>query len=456
MSTFQAGDKQEQKSTRRQLCRRDVLRLALSAAGGGLLAACGATSGGATSGGATSGAATDNASAPAAADGSVITITQWYHEYGEAGTQQAAQRYAEEYSQVNPKVKVNMVWVPGDYEFAKLPAALLTPEGPDVFEGHPTLAMVRAGQIAPLDDLFTEEVKQDFHPNNLAANTIEGKIYAVKMIDDMGLLYYRTSLLEQAGVQPPTTMDEVIAAAQQLSSARVKGLFVGNDGGVDALHQIGPWSAGSEFLTDNTISFDNERTVEAYRKVKELNDTGALLIGSPTDWWDPSALTQGLAAMQWTGLWAMPGIKAAIGDDFGVMAWPALDANGTPATFWGGWSQMVNAKSKYVEEAKAFVRWLWIENTKNQQDWSLAYGFHVPPRLSAAASAEPLKSGPAAQAVEYLGSYGKVNSPLWTSAMTTTVKNALGNIVKNGADAQGEVTLAAQQCQAELDALLQG
>jgi multiple sugar transport system substrate-binding protein len=430
-----------------RISRRGFLRLAAFAAGGAVLAACGGGGGGTgTAGGATS--------APGQASGDAITITQWYHEYGEAGTQQAAKRYADEYSTVNPKVKVNMVWVPGDYSGAKLPAALLTPEGPDVFEGQPTLAMVRAGQVASLDDLFTTDVKKDFHPNNLAANTIEGKIYAVKMIDDMGMIYYRKSLLDAAGVKPPTTMDEVIDASKKLTSGKIKGLFVCNDGGIDSLHQITPWSAGSDFLVDNKIVFENDKTVAAFQKVKELNDSQSLLIGSPTDWWDPSALTQGLSAMQWVGLWAMPGIKKALGDDFGVLPWPALNASGTPATFWGGWSEMVNAKGKHVEESKAFVKWLWIESTKNQQDWSLSYGFHVPPRLSAAASAEPLKSGPAAQAVEYLSKYGKVNSPLWTSAMDTAVKNALANVVKNGADPKAEVAAAAKKCQEELDKLL--
>ncbi|MDQ3466998.1 MAG: extracellular solute-binding protein, partial [Chloroflexota bacterium] len=346
-------------------------------------------------------------------------ISQWYHQYGEAGTQDAAMRYAQEYTTVNPNVEVEMVWVPGDYEATALPAALLTDEGPDVFEGHVTVAMVDAGQLVPLTDLYTPEVQADFHPNDVNAATVNGEIYSVKMVNDTGLLYYRTSMLEEAGVQPPTTMDEVIAAAKALDSGRVKGLFLGNDGGITALLEIAPWSAGSDFLVNNEIVFNNERTALAYEKVRELNESGALLVGAPTDWWDPSALTQGLAAMQWTGLWAMPGIREGIGEDFGIMPWPAFDAQGTPATFWGGWAEMVNAKSKNIDIAKEFVRWLWIENTANQQDWNLSYGFHVPPRQSAAASAEPLQSPPPADAVKFFYDHGRILPPEWTPAMDT-------------------------------------
>jgi multiple sugar transport system substrate-binding protein len=385
-----------------------------------------------------------------------VKLSQWYHEYGEAGTQQAAERYAKDYTTVNPNVEVEMVWQPGDYAGQVLPAALLTDEGPDVYEGFPNVAMVKAGQVAPLDDIFTDEVKADFQPNDLNVNTIDGKIYAVKMIDDTGLLYYRKSILQDKGVNPPTTMDELIAAVKALDTGRVKGLFVGNDGGISALLNIAPWSAGSDFLVDNQIVFNNDRTALAYQKVKELNDTGGLLIGSPTDWWDPSAFTQGLAAMQWTGLWAMPGVKAGIGDDFEVLPWPALDAQGKPATFWGGWSEMVNAKSKHIDEAKAFVKWLWIENTANQQDWSLSYGFHVPPRLSAAASAEPLKTGPAAEAVQNLYADGHILPPQWTGAMGNYLTDAVSNIVKSGADPASTVADAATKCDAELKQVLGG
>ena len=39
------------------------------------------------------------------------TINQWYHQYGEAGTQQAVERYAKEY----PDATVKVQWTPGDY-----------------------------------------------------------------------------------------------------------------------------------------------------------------------------------------------------------------------------------------------------------------------------------------------------------------------------------------------------
>lgn len=385
--------------------------------------------------------------------GARVTLTQWYHQYGEAGTQEAVLRYAREYTKLHPDVAIQVVWVPGDYG-TKLSTALLTPNGPDIFESTLTAAMVGAEQVAPLDDLFTPEAREDFSERDIATNSYNGKIYAVKMLDDMGLLYYRKSALASAGVEPPTTMDALIAASKKLSSGNQKGLFIGNDGGVSSLLNILPWSAGSDFLVDNKIVFNNPRTVAAYEKLKELNDAGGLLIGAPNDWWDPSALNQKQVAMQWTGLWAYPAIYKALGEDVGAMAWPAFDAKGVPVTFSGGWSQMINAQSPHIEDAKKFVQWLWIENTKNQQDWCLSYGFHVPPRGSIAQSAMQLRRGVPEKAVKILETSGRFLPPIWNGAMGSALTDAVSNIVKSGRSAATELETAAKKCERELERAL--
>lgn len=390
---------------------------------------------------------------PAATSGARVTLTQWYHQYGEKGTQEAVLRYAQAYTKSHPDIDVQVVWVPGDYG-TKLNTALLTAGGPDVFEKQLTVPMVTAGQVVALDDLFPPQIRQDFLAKDLAANSVGGKIYGVKMVGDTGVLYYRKSLLRAANMAAPRTMDELIAVAKKLSTGGRKGLFVGNDGGVGALLNVAPWSAGSDFLVDDRVVFDTPRTALAYEKLRELNDSGALLIGAPTDWWDPSAFTQGLCAMQWGGLWAFPAIRAALGDDVGGMAWPALDEKGSPVTFAGGWSQMINSQSPHIEEAKKFVRWLWIENAKIQQDWNLAYGFHVPPRLSVARRAAPLDSPVPAAAVKNLEQHGRFLPPAWSSSMGTALGDAAANIVKQGRPAAAEVAVAAKKCERELQRLL--
>ncbi|HEX2914073.1 MAG TPA: sugar ABC transporter substrate-binding protein [Chloroflexia bacterium] len=443
--------------------RRFVRSTAMLVGGAAMLAACGdntaTTSPATTAAASTTAAGATTAAAPttaaaAASSGGQITLTHWYHQYGEEGTQQAALKYAADYTKANPNVTVKVEWIAGDYD-SKLSAALLTPEGPDVFESHLTNSMVQAGQVTPLDDLLTDDLKKDFTKIDLNRNSVDGKLYAIQMIDDPQLLYYRKSMLDKAGIKPPTTLDELIAASKALNSSKVKGLFIGNDGGIGVLAGNLVYAAGSKYLDENNKpAFNNDAVAQAWLKGKDLINSNTVLIGAPTDWWDPSAFNQNLAAMTWNGLWAMPGIKKALGDDFGVFALPAAGPSGKPVIYSGGWAEMVNAKSKHIAEAKAYVKWLWLQNVQAQTDWSLSYGFHIPPRISTANAATALKSGPAADVVDLVGKYGYGDLTIWNSAMGTALSDAFTNVVKNNADPKTELANAEKKVQAELDKIL--
>lgn len=386
--------------------------------------------------------------------GAKVTLDQWYHQYGEKGVHEAVVRYASKFHKAHSKIGIEVGWQPGDYE-GKLNTALLK-RGPDVFEGHATVDRVQAGQIAPLDDLLTDELRKDFNPRVLERETVDGQLYAIPMVVDVGMIYYRKSMLAKAGVEPPETLDDLIAAAKKLTSGNTKGLFIGNDGGIGAMLQILPWSSGAAMLTDRAVAFDNEKTAAAYEKLVELNKSDSLLLGYTTNWYEGSAFIQGLCAMQWCGLWSMPIIQKELGDDFGVVSWPRMSQfdTGTPATFIGGWSELVNGKTKNMQQAKELVSWLWLEQEDIQTDFNLGYGFHVPPRTSSAQAAKPLQSGPAALAVEALDKYGQSTTPYWSGTMNTYLTNAVSNIVKKGANIESELGKAAEKCDSALQKML--
>ena len=79
--------------------------------------------------GGNTGRGSSSASSSAGGGKGSVTLQQWYHQYGEAGTQQAVEKYAAAYPDANVKVQ----WKPGDYD-QKAASALLTDAGPDVFE----------------------------------------------------------------------------------------------------------------------------------------------------------------------------------------------------------------------------------------------------------------------------------------------------------------------------------
>jgi len=417
------------------LGRRSVLRgVAGIAAAGAFTAACGSNTGRGSSG-----------------DGSTPALHQWYHQYGEAGVEQAVKRYAKAYT----KADVEVTWVPGDYD-TKLATALLGSNGPDVFEqAVAKVDQVKAGQLVDLSDQIAG-AKDDFVTATLDSQTVDGKIYGIPQSIDMQLMFYRKSLLSAAGVTPPSTIDELVDAAKKLTTKKVKGLFLGNDGGASVLGATPLWSVGLSFLSDDQrkVGFDDPAAATVLGKLRTLYTSGSLLLGAPADWSDPSAFTQGLTAMQWSGLWAIPTVQQALGSDFGVIAWPKGSASGALSVPIGAFASTVSAKSPHVSAAKDFAKWLWVDQTADQLDFDQSYGFHIPARKSLAAKATKLKTGAAADAVKLVQDYGKVQStPGWTAKMGTAFSDAMNNIIRKGTNPESALRGAISTVNAELATL---
>ncbi len=231
----------------------------------------------------------------------------------------------------------------------------------------------------------------------------------------------------------------------------MKGLFLGNDGGASALAGTPLHAAGLSLVTpDGRVGFDEPTAARTLGKLHRLFTDRSLLLGAPTDWANPAAFTQGLTAMQWCGLWAMPEIKKAFGDDFGVLPFPPDGPAGRPAVPVGAWTAAVSARSEHRDAAKAFVKWLWIERTDFQRDFALSYGFHIPARTSLAATADKLKQGPAADVVRFTREHGFAQPLLWTTASQTTYLDALNRIIREGAGPAAQLRTAVRKAESEL------
>ncbi|GCD37761.1 sugar ABC transporter substrate-binding protein [Streptomyces chrestomyceticus JCM 4735] len=414
----------------RDIGRRRLLGVAGGAALTAVLAACGSNTG-------------------RNGKGSGPELSQWYHQYGEPGTEQAVKRYAAAYG----KARVTVQWRPGDYD-RQTAAALLTDSGPDVFEVNgPKLDQIKGGQVV---DLTAEiaSARDDFNQAVLAPKIWQDKVWAVPQTIDTQLLFYRKSLLKAAGVEPPRSVDELVEAAKALTARhrkdKVKGLFLGNDGGAAVLGGTPLFAAGLSLITeDGKVGFDDPAAARVLGKIRQLYADESLLLGAPTDWSAPAAFVQGLTAMQWSGLWALPQVRKALGDDFGVLPFPK-DGAGKPAVPVGAYSSAVSARSKHRAEAKAFVKWLWVDGTDKQEDFALAYGFHIPARTSLAKKAKQLREGAAADAVSYATQYGHAEPLLWTTPSSTAYQDALNRIIKGGANPESELKGVVRKVEAEL------
>ncbi len=419
--------------------RRPFSRRSMLAAGGGVaaaavLAACGSNSG-------MSSGSSSSASAKA-------NLTQWYHEYGEDGVQAAVTKYAAAYDKANVAVK----WTTGDYEKA-VSAALLTSAVPDVFEyaNGPTADMILAGQVLDLTDVLGS-AKSDFNQSIMAPRMFRDKVWAIPQTIDMQMLYYRKSVLSKAGVSAPTTFEALVDAAAKVTTKDMGGFYAGTDSGVGVLGLPFIWSAGFRSISSDgkSLDFIDPAFYSALTAYKAFRDGTGLLRNASAEWYDAAPFINGECAMQWTGLWALPKVKAALGDDFGVIAFPGFGSSGKPSVAAGAYGACVAAKGANPDAAKAFVKWLWVDQTDDQVEFSTAFGTHIPAKPALAAKASTLSSGAGADAAKLVADVGHVTDIRWTSAIGTAYSSALTNIIVAGKDPATELAAVASTAKTEL------
>ncbi|WP_203567147.1 ABC transporter substrate-binding protein [Aestuariimicrobium ganziense] len=414
------------------LSRRHLFAAAGGIAAAATVSACGDNSGGV---GTTTSptAATSGSATGASSQASNVTLQQWYHEYGEAGVKEAVEKYAAEYTDA----KVTVTWNPGDYG-KKLSAALLTNDFPDVFEVEQggSLDMIQAGQLAELNDIF-DPVKDQFNPAVVKRFTYDGKIYGIPQVVDMQLLYYRKSALEKAGKQPPKTFAELVDVANAVATGDMGGFFAGNDGGLGVLGTMFIWASGHEQLDEGRTkgAFLTPEFYDAVKAYADFYKNGkGLLKSASKEWYDGTPFADGETAMQWGGLWSVTDIKAKLGDDFGVLPFPAMGAKGRPAVPFGAFGACVAAKGKNVEAAKAFVKWLWIDQEEKQIDFADSYGTHIPSKTALVPKATKLADGAGADAAKFVAESGFTNDIMWSGALGEAYGAALSNAITKGVD----------------------
>ncbi|MEO3868558.1 sugar ABC transporter substrate-binding protein [Nonomuraea sp. B12E4] len=194
------------------LSRRDLLRLAGAAAAVPVLSSC--------------------AGAPPARTAAPGTFTVYWnagHDY------QAYRKVIAEFEQAN-KVKVNLQ----KYQWPDLRTRLLADFAsgtvPDLVEepGGWVQEFALSGNARSLQDYVDRDgaamgFPGDWRPVTVERNSYQGKIYGVQLHLTCNTLLYNKAMLRNAGLEPPTTWEEFLAAARKLTKDGVYGVALNQD-----------------------------------------------------------------------------------------------------------------------------------------------------------------------------------------------------------------------------------
>jgi N,N'-diacetylchitobiose transport system substrate-binding protein len=329
---------------------RKVLLAALCAAGM-TLAACGGDDNDSSSDKASS-------SKPAKLSGS---ISVWIMDPGSPKLQGVVKDYATSFQAKNPGTTINIEFVPWAQAHDKFTTSIAGGKTPDVAEMGTTWTPEFADQGA-----FEEVSKPgsgQYVSSLVDAATLDGKVWGKPWYAGSRALIYRNDILQKAGVEPPKTWDELIAAAKAIK-AKVPGVFpTGYTGLTEHMYLPTIWQAGGEIAKqegDGWISALNTpqaaKAIQFYTDFYKQGLTPKAAIG----WEEPDAQTafvNGDIAMLIGGGWTYnsiidtkPGLKSKIGTTL-----EPAGPSGKDTAFAGGSHLVVFKGSENKALASAFV-----------------------------------------------------------------------------------------------------
>lgn len=359
---------------------RTVRAAAIAAAGALALAGC-------TSGGTADNAASDGTSAGGG------TLTVW-HYYSLDNQLKMLDQYAGIFEENNPGYTVENVYVPHDQLNTKLLAAVGTGSGPDVvvFDGYGASGLASSGALAPLTDQWNE-----FDDASLVAEgavtTLDGDVYAFQGYTNCLALYYNKDILDEIGVDAPTTIDELESAMQAAVDAGYQGITLSGQPSNEGAFQSYPW------LTAEGFSYEDPTTgpLEAgFTRVRSWVENGYLSAEAAT--WDQnvpfSIFTAGGVAFAENGNWQITNAQNEADFEFGIVPLP-----GEGGIYLGGEAEAVFSESDDVDLAFEYLSQTFL--SKEGQLIALNSVGSIPTR-SDAASDDSISSDP------YLSVYAQV------------------------------------------------
>ncbi|WP_157970658.1 ABC transporter substrate-binding protein [Nakamurella deserti] len=251
----------------------------------------------------------------------------------------------------------------------KTQAALAAGNPPDVGQQGPdvSLGFASAGNLLAIDDVFAGLEDRYSELQKDAFVVYEDKTYGVPWYLETRVLFYHKDLLEQAGVEPPTTWDEWLAVAQATTRGEDQfGFLFGPEGPQPGQLLIPLATAAGAPLLDaqGQISADTAGHRQALQLLKDMFDAGAIPKAFPT--YKNNDVTQLFAqkkaAMYWANgevLLALQSIDPTLGDNIGAVLTPVPRAGDVSRSFLGGFELFAFAGTQSPDDAKALISYMF-------------------------------------------------------------------------------------------------
>jgi ABC-type glycerol-3-phosphate transport system substrate-binding protein len=290
------------------------------------------------------------------------------------------------FEQDHPGVRVDVIEMDDDvYQQMGLLTLFVGGTPPDVYfqwGGHLVRKYAGAGYALDLSNEFPPAERARFYPSTWASCRGEGgQLYLwPDSASVTTVLWYRKSIFRSAGIAPPATWPELLAACDRLRARGLAPIAVGNRelwaggnfaaavmakyAGVDGYNRILSLQPGTRL---NDPSF-----VQGLTLVDDLRAHGYLNQGVNGVGTDEarSLFSQGRAAIHPIGNWLVSEAPASEVGDYGALPIPDMPgAPGDPDTLLAlTTGYMINRSTPHPQECRALLRHLMSDAV--QQEWA--------------------------------------------------------------------------------------
>lgn len=369
-----------------------------------------------------------------------VTVTMWLFPLG--GDDRAVEeremydRFIGEFEAQNPGIKIDLQLVPWDNRETKMMTALAAGKGPDCVYLNPDILKLFALNqlVVPIDEYIDAASLEDFEDNVIAQATINGRLYGIPCLIDIGVPCYNMDLLAQVGItdesELPKTWDELDVLLEKLHAAGITGIYEQYTlGCISSYANAMYFSEGCDMIEeDGTVVIDNEAGMKVMNRLVSWYEKGYTPQDSATVSDKDAGFLSGEIAV------ALP----AGGSGFYVRQIGEASFNWAPgpapAGPGGTWTMSTCASIGVTSNAKNLpetVKWVdFFTSAKNNGEWNSWAGYFSPRK--SAGNPIPDNKG-VSKAYEFMNAVrGEPNhaasrqiNPIWTSNTQAILNKAV-------------------------------
>lgn len=207
-----------------------------------------------------------------------VTLDVIISQYGNY-TQEWWTEFESDFEKANEDIDLNIEIVSWNDIYTVVNTRISTNEQPDILNISGFADYVADDLLMPAEDYTSEELQANIIPSFWESNEMDGTVWALPILASCRALFCNTDLLEGAGVEVPTTWDEVLTACQAIKDKYGDeivpwGLDISTDEGQAAFSYY-TWNFGGGYVDENgDWALDSAENAEAMEYIKTLIDSG--------------------------------------------------------------------------------------------------------------------------------------------------------------------------------------